>query len=228
VSTNAGPISVLIIDDHPSVREGLRSILELSGRYRVAAAVSSPEEAREAMATMEASGAPRIFLVDVNLKGQSGIDFVRELAKDRPDSAFVMISVSLRFDTIVESLAAGAKGYIAKDQDEASMLRVLDSVSRGEIGIEGAPLAVLADNALRLASARSGLERSRYDALTPREREVFKLVALNKGVKEIAKELALSVKTVENLKSAIFGKLAVQDRFELYRYALRIGVIEEN
>jgi DNA-binding NarL/FixJ family response regulator len=229
VPTNAEPASVLIIDDHPSVREGLRAIIDGSRRYRVAATASSPEEAVEALSSMKAAGLnPAIVIVDVNLKGRSGIDFVRDSAQDFPGSAFVMISVSLRFDTIVESLGAGAKGYIAKDQDEASMLRVLDAVSRGEIGIEGAPLAVLADNARRLASARSGLERSRYEALTPREKEVFRLVSLNRGLEGIARELGLSVKTVENLKSSIFGKLAIQDRFELYRYALRIGVVEED
>jgi DNA-binding NarL/FixJ family response regulator len=227
VPAKAESLSVFVVDDHAAVREGLRSILEGSGRYCSAFAVSSAEEAHAALAEIATESMPVIALVDINLKGQSGIDFVRDLSRSSPALTCVIISVSLRFDSIVESFAAGAKGYITKDQDAPSMLRVLDAVSRGEIGIEGEALSALIDNSLRLASARSSLELSRYDALTPREKEVFRLVALNSDNKEIAKSLRLSVKTIENVKSAIFGKLAVQDRFELYRYALRIGVIEE-
>jgi len=133
----------------------------------------------------------------------------------------------VRFDTIIEAFSAGARGYFGKDQDEASLLRILDAVSRGELGIEGEALASLADNAVRLASVRMGLERSRYEELTPREREVFRLTALNKGVAETAEELGLSAKTVENMKSSIFGKLGLHDRFELYKYAVRIGIVED-
>ncbi len=128
--TSAEALPVFILDDHPSVREGIRAILDGSGRYRVA-------------------------------------------------------------------------------------------------GLEGEALRNLLANAVRLSSARTGLERSRYDGLTPREKDVFRLTALNKSVKDSAEELALSPKTVENVKSAIFGKLAIQDRLELYKYAVRIGVIEE-
>ncbi|HET7839561.1 MAG TPA: response regulator transcription factor [Rectinemataceae bacterium] len=220
--------SVFIIDDHAAVRQGLRAILEDSGRYSVSGAVASAEEAREALAELrEAGQAPSILIIDLNLKGQSGIDFVREAARTDPDSRCVMISVSIRFDSIIEAMAAGARGYIGKDQDEGSTLRVLDAVARGDLGLDGEVLATVLGNALRLFSAKMGLERSRYDSLTPREKEVFRLTILNRSVGEIASSLDLSTKTIDNVRSAILGKLGVQDRFEMYRYALRIGVIEE-
>jgi DNA-binding NarL/FixJ family response regulator len=103
----------------------------------------------------------------------------------------------------------------------------LDAVLRGELGLEGDVLAVLVNNTVRLATASMGLERSRYDSLTPREKEVFRHVALNAETKKIATDLNLSLKTIENMKSTIYGKLELTDRFELYKYALRIGVIEE-
>lgn len=226
--TEAKIPSLLILDDHPAVREGIRAMVESSGRYRVAALASSTAEAREALEAAREGGVPiDILLADNNLKGQSGVDLVRECAAGFRETRFVVISISVRFDTIVEAFAAGARGYIGKEQEEASILRVLDAVSRGEIGIEGEALAALEENAVRLASARMGLERSRYDELTPREREVFRLTALNRGVTEIAAELGLSAKTIENMKSSIFGKLGLRDRFELYKYAIRIGIIEE-
>ncbi len=218
---------VFIIDDHASVRQGLRAILEDSGRYAVVGAVASAEEARSALAELDEAGqGPSIIIVDVNLKGQSGIDFVRELSRGAAPSC-VMISVSIRFDSVAESIAAGARGYIGKDQDEGSTLRVLDAVTRGDFGLDGEVLATVIGNALRLFTAKMGLERSRYDSLTPREKEVFRLTILNKSVGEIASSLDLSGKTIDNVRSAILGKLGVQDRFELYRYAIRIGVIEE-
>ena len=219
---------VLVLDDHPAVREGIRTMVEGSGRYGVAGLASTAEEARAALASAREAGRPiAIVLADNNLKGQSGIDLVRECASSNEETRFIVISVSVRFDTIIEAFSAGAQGYFGKDQDEASLLRILDAVSRGELGIEGEALASLAGNAVRLASVRMGLERSRYNELTPREREVFRLTALNKGVSETAEVLGLSAKTVENMKSSIFGKLGLHDRFELYKYAVRIGIIED-
>ena len=219
---------VLVLDDHPAVREGIKAMVEASGRYRVAGLASSAGEARASLAAAKEAGKPfALVLADNNLKGQSGIDLVRACAAAYKETRFVIVSVSVRFDTIVEAFAAGARGYFGKDQDEASLLRILDAVLRGELGIEGEALASLADNAVRLASVRMGLERSRYEELTPREREVFRLTALNKGVAETAEELGLSAKTVENMKSSIFGKLGLHDRFELYKYAVRIGIVED-
>jgi DNA-binding NarL/FixJ family response regulator len=221
-------VKVMILDDHPSVREGIRTILDGSGKFRVVGLAATAAETRTALAELQASrSTPELLIVDINLTGQSGIDFVRETARSLPETACVMMSVSIRFDSIVESFAAGAKGYIGKDQDEGSMIRVLDAVARGEIGLESEVLRTVVENSIRLSSARMGLERSRYDTMTPREKEIFRLTTQSKSVREIAEELSLSVKTVENFRSAIFGKLAVQDRFELYRYALKIGVLEE-
>lgn len=218
--------AVYIVDDHPAVQEGLRGIVESSGEWRVVGLAPSAEKAREDL--LETSSTPPdLVLVDLNLPGQNGIDFVRDLVRARPGLRAVMISVSVRFENIVESLAAGARGYLCKDQGSDVMLACLAAVSRGELGIQGEPLEILARNAVRLASAEMGLERTRYDSLTPREKEVFRLTALNRSAREVAESLDLSVKTIENLKSSIFGKLDITDRFDLYRYALRIGVVEE-
>lgn len=227
-SENSLKIGVFILDDHPSTREGLKTILEASDRYCAAGMAGSTDEARSALHTLNTTNSlPSLLLADNNLKSQSGIDFIRDIAPLYAGMRCVAISVSIRFDTIAEALAGGAKGYIGKDQDEASMIRVLDAVMRGEIGIEGEALSVLAENALRLSFARMKLEQSRYDALTPREKEVFRLLASNKGTSDIAKYLELSAKTIDNIRSAILGKLALQDKFELYKYAIRIGIIEE-
>jgi len=224
---NDGRIAVFIIDDHPAVREGLRGIIDGFSGYRVVDTAASAEEAALVLLESELRPDVRIVLSDVSMKGRGGIDLVRELKTARPGIACVMISVSVRFETIMEALSAGARGYLGKDQSSDAIRRCLDAVARGELGLEGAVLEELAKNAVRLSGSQSRLERTRYDGLTPREKEVFRLTALNRSAKEIAASLSVSEKTVENVRSSIMGKLEVRDRFELYRYALKIGVVEE-
>lgn len=221
-------VGVFIVDDHPAVREGLRGIIDGAPRYRVVGTASSAEEAAvRLLDPTEPLSGLGVVLSDVSMKGRSGIDLARDLRRARPSVRCVLISVSVRFESIAEALQAGARGYLGKDQGADSILRCLDAVVRGELGIEGEVLEILTKNALRLASSESKLERSRYDGLTPREKDVFRLTAENRSAKEIAATLSVSEKTVENVRSALMGKLDMHDRFELYRYALRIGVVED-
>ena len=222
-------VFVFIIDDHPSVRQGFKTMIEASGRYSVVGLAASTEEAKSQLASLAMEGkTPAIIVVDVNLKGQSGIDFVRELRRESDKGpACVVISMSIRVETIMEALAAGARGYLGKDQDDVSVIRVLDAVVRGEFGLVGPILEAFVVGGVHLFEARVGLERSRYESLTPREKEVFRLLAMNREHDVIAVALDLSQKTIDNLRSSIFSKLGVRDRLDLYRYALKIGVIEE-
>jgi len=204
-------------------------MIEASGRYTVVGLAASTEEAKPLLASLGAERrAPAIIVVDINLKGQSGIDFVRELRRENDEGpACVVISMSIRSETIMEALAAGARGYLGKDQDDIAVIRVLDAVTRKEFGIVGAVLESFVEGGIRLFEARVGLERSRYESLTPREKEVFRLLALNRETEVIAITLDISEKTIDNLRSAILGKLGARDRLDLYRYAIKIGVIEE-
>ena len=223
------PISVFVIDDHPSVRQGYKTMVEASGRYSVVGLAASTEEAKPQLSTLAAEGrTPDLIVVDINLKGQSGIDFVRELRRLSDDGpACIVISMSIRAETIMEALAAGARGYLGKDQDDVAVIRVLDSVVAGEFGLVGDVLEAFVVGGIRLFEARVGLERSRYESLTPREKEVFRLLAMNREHDVIAIALDLSPKTIDNLRSSILSKLGVHDRLDLYRYAIKIGVIEE-
>ncbi|HUX39086.1 MAG TPA: response regulator transcription factor [Rectinemataceae bacterium] len=221
-------IPVLVIDDHPSVRKGYKTMIESSGRFAVVGLGASIEEARSLLEELGMEeGKAAILVIDVNLKDQNGLDLIRQLDRVEGSPACVAISMSIRAETIIEALSAGARGYIGKDQDEEAVIRVLEAVARGDLGLEGAVLGVIVDSALRLHSARMGLERSRYDGLTPREKEVFHLIALNRSNEAIASALELSPKTVDNIRSAIYGKIDAHDRLDLYRYALKIGLIEE-
>lgn len=221
--------SVFVIDDHPSVRQGYKTMIEASGRYAVIGLAPSTEEAKPQLVSLTAEGRPpAVIVVDINLKGQSGIDFVRELRRESDEApACVVISMSIRSETIMEALAAGARGYLGKDQDDDAVIRVLDSVMQGEYGLVGAVLESFVEGGIHLFEARVGLERSRYESLTPREKEVFRLLALNREIDVIAIALDLSPKTIDNLRSAILGKLGAHNRLDLYRYALKIGVLEE-
>lgn len=222
------PVPVFIVDDHPSVRQGLKTMVESTFRFAVVGMAGSAEEARPLLASLaETRRPPAILIVDVNLKGQNGIEFIRELRRGEEGPACIAVSMSIRAESVLEALVAGARGFIGKDQDEERVLRVLEAVNRGDLGLEGAVLEGLATSAIRLHSARSGLERSRYDSLTPREKEVFRLFVLNRGVEAIAETLDVSPKTVDNVRSSIYAKLDAHDRLDLYRYALRIGLVED-
>jgi DNA-binding NarL/FixJ family response regulator len=216
---------VFIVDDHPSVREGLRGLVERSERYRVTGAAASAEEA---LATLGSAGteAPELCLVDLNLPGMGGIDLVARLRSELPALRCLVISMSIRFEHVVEACAAGAFGFVGKDQDGDAIVRCLDAAHRGELGLEGPVLRMVIDNARRLSRSAASAERARFDSLTPREKDVFKLVALDRSAWEIAVDLGLSSKTVENVKSSISSKLGMHDRLEIYRYAVKLGVVE--
>ncbi|MDA8410118.1 MAG: response regulator transcription factor [Treponema sp.] len=223
------PTCVFIIDDHPSVRQGYKMMAEATERYTVVGLAESTEEAKSLLPSLATEGkAPSIIIVDINLKGQSGIDFVRELRRENDDGpACIVISMSIRAETIMDALAAGARGYLGKDQDDVSVIRVLDAVTRGDYGLVGSVLEAFVVGSVHLFEARVGLERSRYESLTPREKEVFRLLAMDREHDVIAIALDLSPKTIDNLRSSILSKLGVHDRLDLYRYAMKIGLIEE-
>jgi DNA-binding NarL/FixJ family response regulator len=205
----AQPISVLIVDDHPVVRQGLRVLLEVQDGIEVAGEAGDGDSAL----TLAASRAPDVILLDLKLPGRDGIGVLTEL-KARDSTARVLVLTSAT-DPASASLAmrSGAAGVLYKDVDPDALVRAIRSVHDGHLLL--APGA--AGPLVRSASTTWG----GMDALTSREREVLAELAQGRSNREIARALGVAEKTVKAHVSSVLAKLGVQDRTQAALLAVR-------
>ncbi len=203
------PISVLIVDDHPVVRRGLRVLLEVQDGIEVAGEADDGDTAL----TLAASRAPDVILLDLKLPGRDGIAVLTEL-KARNSTARVLVLTSAT-DPASASLAmrSGAAGVLYKDVDPDALVRAIRSVHDGHLLL--APGA--AGPLVRIPSATWG----GMDALTSREREVLAELARGRSNREIARALGVAEKTVKAHVSSVLAKLGVQDRTQAAILAVR-------
>ena len=210
----AQPISVLIVDDHPVVRQGLRVLLEVQDGIEVAGEADDGDTAL----TLAASRAPDVILLDLKLPGMDGIAVLGEL-KARDSAARVLVLTSAT-DPASASLAvrSGAAGVLYKDVDPDALVRAIRSVHDGHLLLapEAAGLLVRSAGPWGPGALGSGL-----DALTSREREVLAELARGRSNREIARTLGVSEKTVKAHVSSVLAKLGVQDRTQAALLAVR-------
>lgn len=207
------PIRLLLCDDHEMVRAGLRSFLDLQDDMQVVGEAGTAEEAIALVPRL----APDVVLMDLVLPGLSGVDAVRRLKVDHPALKVLVLTSFSGEDAVLPAVRAGAAGYLLKDVKPAELAEALRTVHRG-----GAPL----DPQVAVTVMRSVTEPA-VDPLTPREREVLGLIARGLSNRPIARELALSEKTVKAHVSAVLSKLGVADRTQAALWAVRHGLAEE-
>ncbi len=206
---------ILVVDDHPMFREGLRAALETMPNIESIEEAGTVAEALLAAATF----APDIVLMDLALPDGSGIDATRAIRERDPSIGVVVLTMSADDDAVMRSLAAGARGYLLKGSDRATILDALAAVSRGD-AIIGAGVAEGVLNRVANLSARP----TPLPILSDREREVLGLVAQGLTNQAIAGRLFLSTKTVRNHVSNILTKLAVSNRREAAAAAREAGI----
>lgn len=206
---------ILVVDDHPMFREGLRAALETMPNIESIEEAGTVAEALLAAATF----APDIVLMDLALPDGSGIDATRAIRERDPSIGVVVLTMSADDDAVMRSLAAGARGYLLKGSDRATILDALAAVSRGD-AIIGAGVAEGVLNRVANPSARP----TPLPILSDREREVLGLVAQGLTNQAIAGRLFLSTKTVRNHVSNILTKLAVSNRREAAAAAREAGI----
>jgi DNA-binding NarL/FixJ family response regulator len=208
---NAGKITVLIADDHPVVRQGLRVLLSLEDDIEVVGEVGDGAEAVE----MAAALGPDVILLDLKLPVLDGLGVLANL-RDRglPARTLVLTSVADRASVTV-AMRAGAAGFLYKDVDPDALVRAVRSVHDGNT-----VLAPEAAGSLVRSGARSGAVAG-LDALTAREREVLAQLAEGRSNREIARLLHMSEKTVKTHVSSVLAKLGVADRTQAALYAVR-------
>jgi DNA-binding NarL/FixJ family response regulator len=209
-------IRVLLADDHALVRAGIRSLLNAMDEVEVVAEASSGEEAIELVAQNQ----PDVVLMDIAMKGITGLEAAARMRGRNPEVRVVILSMHSGEEYVLQALRAGAAGYLLKDAATGELELALRSVMRGESWLSPAVSRQVVEGYVQRAGGEQAPE-----VLTARQREVLRLVAGGKSTKEIAFLLNLSVKTVETHRAQIMERLGIRDVAGLVRYALRTGLV---
>jgi DNA-binding NarL/FixJ family response regulator len=209
---------ILLADDHPIVRRGLRFVLDAEPDLEVVAEAGDGAEAVARALQDEVD----LAVLDVSMPRMTGIQAAAELNRRKPELRLLMLSMHDNEQYFFEALKAGASGYVLKSAADRDLVEACRATMRGEPFLYPAAVtALIRDHAEKLTDS----EESR-EVLTPRELEVLKLIAEAHTSKDIAELLVISVKTVERHRANILEKLGMRDRVELTRYAIRRGLVE--
>jgi DNA-binding NarL/FixJ family response regulator len=209
------PIHLILLDDHPLFREGLRAVLDMDRDFVV---LGEASDARTALALVEEKR-PDVAIADVSLPSTSGIEFARDVTRQSPETRVLVLTMHAKPELASEAFEAGAKGYALKTELPSSIMDAIRIVARGELYLSPSiPRSVL-------DGRRSSLDP--LAGLSPREREIFALVVRGFSNENVARELEISVKTVQTHRAKINQKLGLHSTGELVRFAALRGLISE-
>lgn len=214
--------TILIVEDHPVFREGLKSLLAEQSSYEVVGEAASGEEGLRKAKELR----PDLVIMDIGLPDVSGIEVTRSIRQLLSETRVVILSMHLKVDYIVKAFRAGATGYVTKESATERLLECLESVSTGEYFMDSSLAREVVENLMRSDKQEMKVADGGYDTLTPREKEVMCLLAEGLSTKKVAEKLFISRKTVENHRSNILSKLDLHSTVELVRYAAKFGLID--
>lgn len=212
------PIRVLIADDHPLFRDGLRTLLQSVSWTEVVGEAATGEETIARAATLE----PDVIFMDLHMPGTNGIEATRRILHTSPLIGILVVTMYEDDNSVFAAMRAGARGYLLKGADQDETLRALQAISRGEAIFSPA----IAKRLIRYftPTKASTTPPQAFPGLTEREREILTLLAQGQNNAEIAQKLVLSPKTVRNHLSNIFSKLQVADRVQAIIRAREAGL----
>jgi DNA-binding NarL/FixJ family response regulator len=210
---------ILLADDHPMVRRGLRMVLDAEPDLEVVAEAGDGAEAVELGMSPEVD----LAILDVSMPRLTGLQASAELKRRRPELRTLMLSMYDSEQYFFEALKSGAAGYVLKSAADHDLVEACRAAMRNEPFLYPAAVAALIRDYLDRAARGEAVPT---DPLTPRELEIVKLVAEGYSSDEIAATLVISKKTVEHHRSHVLEKLGMRDRVELTRYAIRRGLVE--
>lgn len=213
-------IRVLLVDDHAIVRQGLRLFLDTQADIEIAGEAGDGGEALVKAGELR----PDVVVMDITMPDMDGLDAARQIKRLDPGIGVLALTMHDNEEYFFQALNAGASGYIPKRADPMELVSAIRAVYRG--GAYFYPSLARSLMAEYLRRVESGEERGSYDGLTPREREVVKLISRGLTNREIARLLHISVKTVDRHRANIMEKLNIHNRVELLKYAIRKGLIE--
>lgn len=219
---NERDIRILIADDHTIVRQGLKKLLEEEQGIEV---IGEATDGRDAV-TKAMDLMPDIVLMDLSMPGLHGLEAARQISKRLPKTRVLILSMHKNEAYVLQSLQAGASGYILKDSASEEVATAIRSVYRGDSYLSPSISRVVIEDYLRLSSPGASGTKSLYDTLTVREREIFQLLAEGLKNQEISERLHVSVKTVETHRAHIMEKLNLNNIAELVKYSIEIGIVQ--
>ena len=209
---------ILVADDHPIVRSGLRKVLDAQPDMQVVAEASDGAEAVKKALAEDV----HLAILDVSMPKATGIQAAEELRKRKPELRLLMLSMYDSEQFLFEALRAGASGYVLKSDADHDLVEAVRRTMRGQSFLYPSAVSTLVKDFVERGRPDDG----EFDVLTPRELQVLKLIAEAYTSKAIAEELVISVKTVDRHRQNILDKLGMSDRVELTRYAVRRGLIQ--
>ena len=218
--SSADRIRVMVVDDHPIVRSGLREVLEASGRLEV---VGQAGDGEEAVRTVEGLR-PEVIVMDVLMPCKDGVDACREIMELLPETRVLMLTASTEEDAVIEAIAAGATGYLEKYSRPEELVEAVLDVAAGRLRI---PEKAVREAFAMVRGARELASRQAVDGLTTLERETLLLFASGKSYARIAEARGNSAVTVRNTLYRIQDKLGVKTKQELVIWAVRNGLLDD-
>jgi len=213
-------IRIVVVDDHDLVRAGVRAILEQEPQFQVVGESGDGQDAIRLVTTLQ----PDIVLMDVNLPGGiGGLEATETIAKDCPTARVIILTQYENREYIRRALRVGARGYLLKRSVASQLMDAIRTVHAGQRYLHPS----VADELVDLVTTGRSIDDAEddYDRLTPREKQVFKLLAEGKTSRDISKYLTISLKTAMTHRTNIMEKLHMHTRSELIRYAVRKAII---
>jgi len=209
-------IRVLLVDDHPVIRQGLRRMLEVDDDIEVVAEVASGEEALDQIAM----ASPSIVLLDIRMPGMGGIETIRRIKERYPGTNIIVLTL-YGDQYLSQAIEAGAVGYLVKDVGNEELIRSIRAVNKGQSILHSSLSRGFFNEFASLARGKNSYKSH----LSPRELEIIRLIAAGNTNKEIGAQLFLSETTVKREVSHIFDKLGAKDRAEAVAEAYRRGLM---
>ncbi len=214
--------SILIIDDHPLFREGLKVIIERDSHFEVVGEAGNGRQGLQLTKKLK----PDMIIVDISLPDLSGLQLTREIRTLFSKTRILIVSMHSKIDYIAEAFQAGANGYVVKESASEKLVQGLESIARGDYFLDSSVSHAVVENLMKSPLKEAKITDADYNTLTPREQEVMRLLAEGLSSKEVAEKLFISPKTVENHRANIMNKLDLHNTIELIRYAAKLGLID--
>lgn len=214
--------SILIIDDHPLFREGLKTIVRSEPQFKIIGEAGDAQQGYKLARSLN----PDLIIVDISLPDQSGLKLTRELRALSAEVKILIVSMYSKIDYITEAFQAGALGYVVKESAADRLINGLWAIAQGEYYLDSTISHEVVSKLMELPAREARISDADYSLLTPREQEIMRFLAEGHSAKEIAEKLFISPKTVENHRANIMGKLGLHSTLELVRYAARLGLID--
>jgi DNA-binding NarL/FixJ family response regulator len=213
------PIRIVLVEDHTILREGLRALLSADPKFKI---VGEADDGREAIRRVDKL-APDLVVMDLSMPRMTGMDAIREIKRRHPTTKIIALTVHKAEEYLRTTLQAGADGYVLKDATRVELLLAIQNVLKGKTYLSPSVSNTVIEGYLE--GKENQIPSPRLGLLSPREREVLKLIAEGYKNKEIAADLFISLKTVEKHRANLMKKLDLHNAAALTTFAIEQGLV---